>query len=122
MIVTEFMQNGSLDKFLLKLDKFHSQDIIIEMLRGISCGMKYLHSINYIHRDLAARNVLVDDNFNCKVSDFGLSRKTLENDPNATYTTQVSDVLTKIAVENRLKNSLSLNGNVFLRSIYITSV
>ena len=89
MIVTEFMQNGSLDKFLLKLDKFHSQEIIIEMMRGISCGMKYLHSINYIHRDLAARNVLVDDNFNCKVSDFGLSRRTLENDPNATYTTQV---------------------------------
>ena len=94
MIVTEFMQNGSLDKFLLKLDKFHSQEIIIEMLRGISCGMKYLHSINYIHRDLAARNVLVGDNFNCKVSDFGLSRKTLENDPNATYTTQVSGILT----------------------------
>ena len=93
MIVTEFVQNGSLDKFLLTVSKEQiNLSEMVTMMHGISSGMKYLHSMNYIHRDLAARNVLVDHNFKCKVSDFGLSRKTLENDPNATYTTQVRNI------------------------------
>ena len=36
--------------------------------------MAYLEVVNFIHRDLAARNVLVGDNYNCKVADFGLAR------------------------------------------------
>ena len=40
----------------------------------ISSGMAYLESKNYIHRDLAARNVLVGENNNVKIADFGLAR------------------------------------------------
>ncbi|CAB1347214.1 unnamed protein product, partial [Coregonus sp. 'balchen'] len=65
MIVTEYMENGSLDSFL-----------------------KYLSDMGYVHRDLAARNILVNSNLVCKVSDFGLSR-VLEDDPEAAYTTRV---------------------------------
>lgn len=115
MIITEYMENGALDKFLRVrswsvmgrvearcLEPVITEDLslqekdgefsvlqLVGMLRGIASGMKYLANMNYVHRDLAARNILVNSNLVCKVSDFGLSR-VLEDDPEATYTTSVS--------------------------------
>uniref|UniRef100_A0A4W3J9S3 receptor protein-tyrosine kinase n=1 Tax=Callorhinchus milii TaxID=7868 RepID=A0A4W3J9S3_CALMI len=87
MIITEYMENGSLDSFLRKRDGQFTVIQLVGMLRGIASGMKYLSDMNYVHRDLAARNILVNSNFVCKVSDFGLSR-VLEDDPEAAYTTR----------------------------------
>ncbi|XP_076001006.1 ephrin type-A receptor 3-like [Genypterus blacodes] len=87
MIITEFMENGSLDTFLKKHDGQFTVIQLVGMLRGIASGMKYLSDMSYIHRDLAARNILVNSNLVCKVSDFGLSR-VLEDDPEAAYTTR----------------------------------
>ncbi|XP_019965775.1 ephrin type-A receptor 4b [Paralichthys olivaceus] len=87
MIITEFMENGSLDTFLKKHDGQFTVIQLVGMLRGIASGMKYLSDMSYVHRDLAARNILVNSNLVCKVSDFGLSR-VLEDDPEAAYTTK----------------------------------
>ncbi|XP_068825385.1 ephrin type-A receptor 2 isoform X1 [Capricornis sumatraensis] len=86
MIITEYMENGALDKFLREKDGEFSVLQLVGMLRGVAAGMKYLANMSYVHRDLAARNILVNSNLVCKVSDFGLSR-VLEDDPEATYTT-----------------------------------
>ncbi|XP_054633894.1 ephrin type-A receptor 2 [Dunckerocampus dactyliophorus] len=86
MIVTEYMENGALDRYLRDRDGEISSFQLVGMLRGIAAGMKYLSDMSYVHRDLAARNILVNTNLECKVSDFGLSR-VLEDDPEGTYTT-----------------------------------
>uniref|UniRef100_A0A3Q0SJM9 receptor protein-tyrosine kinase n=1 Tax=Amphilophus citrinellus TaxID=61819 RepID=A0A3Q0SJM9_AMPCI len=91
MIITEYMENGSLDAFLRKHDGQFTVIQLVGMLRGIASGMKYLSDMNYVHRDLAARNILVNSNLVCKVSDFGLSR-VLEDDPEAAYTTRVRHI------------------------------
>ncbi|KAM9452899.1 ephrin type-A receptor 4-like [Salvelinus alpinus] len=87
MIVTEYMENGSLDAFLRKNDGRFTVIQLVGILRGIASGMKYLSDMSYVHRDLAARNILVNSNLVCKVSDFGMSR-VLEDDPEAAYTTR----------------------------------
>lgn len=75
MILTEFLENGSLDHFLQKRKGQFTSLQLIGMARGVACGMVHLSDMNFIHRDLAARNVLVGENMLCKVSDFGLSRE-----------------------------------------------
>ena len=88
MIVTEFMENGSLDTFLRLNEGKLKIDQLVKMLRDVASGMKYLSEMNYIHRDLAARNILVNKDLICKVADFGLSRE-IENDSNeGIYTTK----------------------------------
>ncbi|XP_035390082.1 ephrin type-A receptor 4 [Electrophorus electricus] len=87
MIITEYMENGSLDVFLRKNDGRFTVIQLVGVLRGVASGMKYLSDMSYVHRDLAARNILVNSNLVCKVSDFGMSR-VLEEEPEGAYTTR----------------------------------
>ncbi|XP_078741943.1 ephrin type-A receptor 4a-like [Lampetra fluviatilis] len=85
MIVTEFMENGSLDAYLRRRDGQLSEGALLGMLAGVASGMCYLSAMGYVHRDLAARNVLVDSGVACKVSDFGLSRAVDDQDVDPAY-------------------------------------
>ncbi|XP_019057905.1 PREDICTED: cysteine-rich receptor-like protein kinase 27 [Tarenaya hassleriana] len=78
LLVYEFIPNMSLDRFLFdpikreRLTWEKRYDIIV----GISRGLLYLHEgthLPIIHRDLKASNVLLDEQMQPKVSDFGMA-------------------------------------------------
>lgn len=86
MIVTEYMENGSLDTFMRLNENKLPLLQIIKILGDVASGMRYLSEMNYIHRDLAARNILINKDLICKVADFGLSRE-IDNE-SLEYTTK----------------------------------
>jgi len=88
MIITEYMENGSLDTFLRANDGKFQVMQLVGMMRGIAYGMQYLAEMSYVHRDLAARNVLVNSQLVCKIADFGLSREISESALDGAYTTR----------------------------------
>lgn len=72
-LVMELAACGPLNKFLRKHVGFPVLKIV-NMIIQVAKGMEYLEKTRFVHRDLAARNVLVVDEDNVKISDFGMSR------------------------------------------------
>ncbi|KAI3934701.1 hypothetical protein MKW92_003459 [Papaver armeniacum] len=75
-IVTEFLPRGSLYQLLRRNLPALDWKRRVLMALDIARGMNYLHCYNppIVHRDLKSSNLLVDNNWNLKVGDFGLSR------------------------------------------------
>ncbi|KAK9059928.1 hypothetical protein SSX86_020632 [Deinandra increscens subsp. villosa] len=73
------MSNGSLDRWIYHGDREHALDwkcrkkIVLDVAKGLA----YLHEEcrqKIIHLDIKPQNILLDSDFNAKVSDFGLSK------------------------------------------------
>ncbi|KAL4441650.1 hypothetical protein ABPG74_021582 [Tetrahymena malaccensis] len=84
-MITEYLQEGSLyDHLHIKHTAF-SEAKQIDMIEDMALGMVYLHGRKVMHCDLKSSNVLIDENWNVKLCDFGLSRikSTLNKKKNA---------------------------------------
>ncbi|CAA3002907.1 rust resistance kinase Lr10-like isoform X2 [Olea europaea subsp. europaea] len=76
-LVYEYMENGSLDKYLFSKDKEIEWERLQEIAVGTAKGLAYLHEEcqqRIIHYDIKPGNVLLDANFSPKVADFGLAK------------------------------------------------
>lgn len=73
-LVTEFCPRGSLYDLLVKKKKKLPLITLVRMARDIASGILHLHKEMIVHRDIAARNVLVGQNYEVYVADFGLAR------------------------------------------------
>ncbi|KAF5946040.1 hypothetical protein HYC85_016268 [Camellia sinensis] len=75
-IVTEFLPRGSLYRIIHRPNCQIDEKRRIKMALDVAKGMNCLHTSipTIVHRDLKSPNLLVDNNWNVKVGDFGLSR------------------------------------------------
>ena len=47
---------------------------ILTMLYNLLCGLKQIHEAGIIHRDIKPANILIDQDCQVKIADFGISR------------------------------------------------
>ncbi|KAJ9554555.1 hypothetical protein OSB04_018600 [Centaurea solstitialis] len=79
LLVYEFMSNGSLDRWI-----YHGhRELVLEwecrkkIILDVAKGLAYLHEDcrqKIIHLDIKPQNILLDDDFNAKIADFGLAK------------------------------------------------
>ncbi|ONM39524.1 hypothetical protein Zm00014a_033126 [Zea mays] len=76
MLVYEYVNNGNLEQWLHGVNQHGvlSWENRMKILLGTAKALAYLHEAidpKVVHRDIKSSNILIDDEFNSKVSDFG---------------------------------------------------
>lgn len=80
LLVYEYMPHGSLERHLFDLPPNKEPldwNTRIKIALGAAKGLTYLHNVvspPVIYRDLKSANILLDNEFNPKLSDFGLAK------------------------------------------------
>ncbi len=72
-LVTEYMEQGSLYDVLRGDNKLEIQKRYKQVALSIAYGIAHLHDNNIIHRDIKSLNILINEHYEAKVADFGLS-------------------------------------------------
>ncbi|XP_057461109.1 G-type lectin S-receptor-like serine/threonine-protein kinase SD1-1 [Actinidia eriantha] len=123
ILIYEFMPNKSLDYFIF--DENNSRVLCwkerFDINMGIAQGLLYLHQdsrIKIIHKDLKASNVLLDNNLNPKISDFGLAR-IFEGDEISAKTKRVVGTYGYMSPEYAIDEMFSAKSDVFSFGVLI---
>ncbi|XP_022753715.1 putative serine/threonine-protein kinase [Durio zibethinus] len=112
VLIYEFIERGSLDMWLYDEEQENSVgrlplcwDTRRKIVSGIANGLAYLHGLGtpIIHRDIKASNVLLDDDFEAHISDFGLARQVQE--AHSHVSTQVAGTMGYMPPEYREGNT-----------------
>lgn len=70
----EYIPGGTVGMALRKNGRFETS-VSQYFTRQVLDGLSYLHSCGILHRDLKSDNILIDLDGVCKISDFGISKK-----------------------------------------------
>ena len=116
-LVTELMHLGNLRDVLDRKGENLPWNLRLKLAKDAAKGMSYLHSRKLIHRDLKPQNLLVNSEWSCKVSDFGISIV-------SSHTTHMTCIGTPIymAPEVLAKDKYSEKADVFSFGVLLVEI
>ncbi|KAL0234084.1 hypothetical protein PCE1_001122 [Barthelona sp. PCE] len=83
-MVMEYVAGGELFSYIMQHGPALSEDEARKFFQQVISGVDYCHRNNVVHRDIKPENLLLDENKNVKLADFGLSNITPDGDFMAT--------------------------------------
>ncbi|MCD9560135.1 Proline-rich receptor-like protein kinase perk4 [Datura stramonium] len=115
MLVYEFVPNGTLEYHLHgKGRPVMDWGLRLKIALGSAKGLAYLHEDCHpriIHRDIKGANILLDNNYEAMVADFGLAKLTEDN--NTHVSTRVMGTFGYLAPEYASSGKLTEKSDVF---------
>ena len=78
--IEEIAENGELFKYVYELNKGFNEQICAKIFLNIVKSVNLLHKRGIIHGDIKPENILIGNDFNIKLIDFGFSEKVRKND------------------------------------------
>nr|KYP44313.1 Cysteine-rich receptor-like protein kinase 6 [Cajanus cajan] len=126
ILLYEYMSNKSLDSFIFDRTRTLLLDwpMRFEIIIGIARGMLYLHQdsrLRVIHRDLKTSNILLDEEMNPKISDFGLA-KIFGGKETEASTERVVGTYGYMAPEYALDGLFSIKSDVFSFGVVLLEI
>ncbi|KAL1558003.1 non-specific serine/threonine protein kinase [Salvia divinorum] len=115
MLVYEFVANSTLEDHLHGPERPTMEfSTRLKIALGSAKGFSYLHEDCHpriIHRDIKAANILLDENFEAKVADFGLAK--LSTDNNTHVSTRIMGTCGYLAPEYASSGKLTEKSDVY---------
>ncbi|KAL5727245.1 hypothetical protein ACHQM5_000462 [Ranunculus cassubicifolius] len=126
MLVYEYVDNGNLDQWLhgdVGQVSPLTWDIRMNIILGTAKGLAYLHEglePKVVHRDVKSSNILLDQQWNAKVSDFGLAK--LLSTENSYVTTRVMGTYGYVAPEYACTGMLNEKSDIYSFGILMMEI